>query len=86
MQEAVEVLRGRGHTVTSVTNDAIVDGVPDERGRLPANPDTGPGTKPGMFTINCDGAVFNETFFVSVSPQTAEAFADAVEASIEGDE
>lgn len=85
MREAVEVLRGRGHTVTSVTHDAIVDGVPDERGRLPANPDKGAGAEPGMFTITCDVGVFNETFFASVSPQTAEAFADAVEASLRGD-
>lgn len=84
MREAVEVLRGRGHNVTFVTHDGVVDGVPDERGKLPANPDKGAGTEPGMLTITCDDAVFNETFFVSVSPQTAESFADAVEASIGG--
>lgn len=85
MREAVEILRIRGRTVTSVTHDGVVEGVPDERGKLPANPDTGSGTEPGTFVVTCDGQEFRESFFAAVSPQTSTAFADAVEAALEVD-
>lgn len=60
MAEAVEVLRKRGHEVTWVTADAIVDGVPDEDGRLPDNPETFAGEEAGDFTMTCDGQIFTE--------------------------
>ena len=85
MREAVELLRLRGHTVESVTDAAIVDGMPDDRGRLPANPDKGSGVEPGTFIITCDSQTFTESFFATVSPQTSVAFANAVEAALEVD-
>ncbi len=84
MREAVEILRKRGVECTSVTDAAIVDGMPDDHGRLPVNPNTGAGVEPGVFMIHVGSQSFPESFFAPVSPQTAEAFADAVEASIGG--
>ncbi len=66
--------------------DAVVDGPLDDHGKLPANPDTGAGTEPGTFQVEVGDSVFTEPFFASISPQTAEAFADAVQALIGGGE
>ncbi len=51
MELAVEMLRNRGRVVSYTTENAVVDGPPDEGGRLPENPDTGVGERPGTLTL-----------------------------------
>lgn len=48
--KAVTLLRAAGHSVTFVVVNAVVDG-PAIDGKLPDNPDTGPGSEPGRMEI-----------------------------------
>lgn len=57
MREAVELLRKdeafskRFPLITFVTDAAVVDGTPDDTGKLPENPDKGAGTESGTLMI-----------------------------------
>lgn len=77
IREGVELLRARGHEVTYVTDAAVVDGVPEEAGHLPENPDTGAGSEPGSLVVNVDGKPYGEAWFTGL--QTAQAVVIAVE-------
>lgn len=92
MRDAVKLFRGR--TLMDVSCQyaylqAVVDGVPDEAGRLPLNPDTGPGDEPGMMEIRLheyinpddtsDRRLHPVPFFIISEVEAKEVFHNAPE-------
>ena len=84
IRAGVALLQARGYECSQVTGDAVVDGPKDEHGRLPENPDTGPGSEPGREIVTVDGRTFSEDFFIDC--ETAYDVSRKIEAALAKEE
>lgn len=86
MRAGLEIIRRRGYIAVMVTESAVIDGVPDEYGKLPENTNLGAGLEPGesVIAVTRDGGKtwrrFREAFFLGAG--TGNEMADRMEADL----